>query len=155
MALLTPFLLILFLSTAEVGNALNAYMSVINATREGARLASRGNIFQPDQVLLVVKDQCNSLKLDSSGSVLLTTVHSDTNTFTASVQTLLGSHASKFTTAALQDLERQATTSDPAYLRKEDFVVLEIFYDHPTLTGLLVSTIPIYAHTVMPISAPS
>jgi len=42
LSLTLPLLLILLVGVAEVGNAINAYVTVVDAGRDGARLGSRG-----------------------------------------------------------------------------------------------------------------
>ena len=42
LALTIPVLLLLLVGVVEVGDALNAYMSVVDAARDGARLGSKG-----------------------------------------------------------------------------------------------------------------
>lgn len=154
-AMVAPFLLAMILGIVELANAFNAYIGVINASREGARLAARGNIFQPEQVLMVVEQHGGNIDLASNGAVIMTTVHSDTSSFTSTVRSLVGSASSHFDQTSLQNVERQATTSDPTYMRNEDFVVMEVFLNHHTITGFLAAILPMYSYTIMPISAPS
>jgi Flp pilus assembly protein TadG len=42
LALTLPVLLLLLVGLVEVGNALNAYMTVVDVARDGARLGSKG-----------------------------------------------------------------------------------------------------------------
>jgi Flp pilus assembly protein TadG len=42
LALTLPVLLLLLVGVVEVGNGLNAYMTVVDAARDGARLGSKG-----------------------------------------------------------------------------------------------------------------
>jgi hypothetical protein len=41
-AMLLPFFLLLIVGIIEIANGLNAYMTVVNTARDGARLASKG-----------------------------------------------------------------------------------------------------------------
>jgi Flp pilus assembly protein TadG len=41
-AMLLPFFLVLIVGVIEIANGLNAYMTVVNTARDGARLASKG-----------------------------------------------------------------------------------------------------------------
>jgi Flp pilus assembly protein TadG len=52
-----PVLLLLLVGLVEVGNALNAYLTVVDAARDGARLGSKGSLVSDDQIkALVVKE---------------------------------------------------------------------------------------------------
>jgi Flp pilus assembly protein TadG len=156
MAFVAPLLVTTVLGTVEVGSALRSSAAIANAAREGARLAGRGNIFRASQVLLVVNENCPSLDIAHHGTVIVTSVRSTGAGFTSfSQQWLVGSDASRVNQATLATLHQQATTSDPAYLRVEQFVIVEVWYHHETLTGLVVDEIPMYSFTVMPVSAPS
>jgi Flp pilus assembly protein TadG len=42
MAILLPLLLVLVVGVVEVANGINAYITVVNSARDGARLASKG-----------------------------------------------------------------------------------------------------------------
>jgi Flp pilus assembly protein TadG len=42
MAILLPLFLVLIVGVVEVANGLNAYLTVVNSARDGARLASKG-----------------------------------------------------------------------------------------------------------------
>jgi len=156
LALVAPLLILLIMGTVEAADAYRAYVALSNASREGARLAARGNIFRPDQILLVVREHARDVDLTSTGTVLLTTVKSDTGGFTAyETERLLGSESTHLDQAALATLHSQLTASEPEYLRKEQFVILEIMYSHPTITRFLRVEVPMYAYSVMPVSAPS
>lgn len=155
MAILAPVLMALILGIVEVASAYSAYLAVSTASREGARLAARGNVFLPGQVLSVVEEHSGKLNLAADGAVVLTTVYSDPNSFAATTQSLLGSAGSRFDQATLMNLERQVTSSEPGYLRQEQFVVVEVFYTHRSFTGFIGATVPMYAYTAMPVSAPS
>jgi hypothetical protein len=155
LALVAPILLLIILGIAEAAHAYNAYVALINSAREGARLAARGNVFLPEDVLVVVESHAGQLDWEGAGSVLLTTAHSTPSSFTVDRLSLLGSETSRFSDADLMNLERQTTGSDPNYLRNEDFVVLEVFYAHHTISGFFGATLPMYAYTILPVSAPS
>ncbi len=155
-ALVAPLLILLILGTVEVGNAYRAYIGISNASREGARLAARGNIFRSDQILLVVREHVRDVDLASTGTVLITTVKSDTSGLTSyQTQQLLGSENSRLDQATVADLHAQLTASEPDYLRKEQFVIVEVMYSHPTITGFMRESIPMYAYSIMPVSAPA
>ena len=155
-ALVAPLLILLIMGTVEAADAYRAYVGISNASREGARLAARGNIFRPDQILLVVREHTRGVDLTSTGTVLLTTVKSSPGGFTSyETQRLLGSESSRLDQAELAALHGQLTASEPDYLRKEQFVILEIMYTHATITRFLRVEVPMYVYSVMPVSAPS
>ncbi len=56
LALMVPVLALLFAGIAAIGDALNAYLSVVNASRDGARLAARANASDTDIRSLVLAD---------------------------------------------------------------------------------------------------
>ena len=68
---------------------------------------------------------------------------------------VLGQRLNKADAASLAALQSQLTASDPGYLRNEEFVIVEVFYNHPTITGFPSAVLPMYSYTVMPVSAPS
>ncbi|MGQ9675602.1 MAG: TadE/TadG family type IV pilus assembly protein [Chloroflexota bacterium] len=159
-AIAAPMLLIVLFGIVELAHAFNANLAIINATREGARLAARGNIFTPDQIRLVIQSHSNNLDLAGSGAIVITRVRSTPSGFVSyEAEALLGSASSRFDSASLASLHRQATASNPDYLRQEDFVVVEVFYQHRTITGFLPflpdGVVPMYTYTIMPIAAPS
>jgi Flp pilus assembly protein TadG len=43
MAILLPMLLVLIVGVVEIANGLNAYITVVSAARDGARIAAKGN----------------------------------------------------------------------------------------------------------------
>jgi Flp pilus assembly protein TadG len=155
-ALVAPILLLLILGVSELGSALTDYSAVTTASREGARLAARGNIFGQSDLLAVVEDHSGRLNLSSAGSVIVTTIHSNGTTLTVNAQRLLGTATSRFTATNLQGLYQEATASNPSLGSKpEELVMVEVFYNHPTMTGWFGSIVPMYAYSVMPVSAPS
>jgi Flp pilus assembly protein TadG len=155
-AVLLPILLLMLIGAAEAGNTLNAYIGVTNAAREGARLASRGNIYNNSQLAQVIKGQTANIDLTANGSIVVTVIKSDTSSFTYSVTQLLGTATSRFTSSSLATLYAQAVaTSNQPYLRKESFVVVEVFYNCPSLTGFFQVSYPVYNYTTMKISAAS
>jgi Flp pilus assembly protein TadG len=168
LAIVTPFLVFLLLGTVEIGNAYNSYLTLVNASREGARLGARGNIFSSSELLQVVEQHSSGLSLATNGTVIYTVVTADptaTPTFQVTSTKLLNNGGSShFTAAGLQTLEQQLTTTGIAapysgYLSKEKFVIVELIYTHHTLFNvgafLSLDPIPMYAYTVMPVSAAS
>jgi hypothetical protein len=56
LALTLPVLLLLLIGVVEVGNALNAYLTVVDVARDGARLGSKGAASDDDIKNLVVTE---------------------------------------------------------------------------------------------------
>jgi Flp pilus assembly protein TadG len=56
LGLMLPLILILVIGVIEVNNALNAYITVVNSARDGARLGSKGGASTVDIQTLVRKD---------------------------------------------------------------------------------------------------
>ncbi len=56
MGIMLPLLLILVIGVIEVNNVLNAYITVVNSARDGARLGSKGAATDDEIKALVVKD---------------------------------------------------------------------------------------------------
>jgi Flp pilus assembly protein TadG len=56
LALTIPVLLLLLVGVVEVGNALNAYLTVVDAGRDGARLGSKGSASDDEIKNLVVTE---------------------------------------------------------------------------------------------------
>jgi Flp pilus assembly protein TadG len=56
LALTLPVLLLLLVGVAELGNSLNAYITVVDAGRDGARLGSRGSASDDQIKNLVVTE---------------------------------------------------------------------------------------------------
>jgi Flp pilus assembly protein TadG len=56
MGLMLPLILVLILGVIEVNNALNAYITVVSSSRDGARLGSKGAATASEIQTLVVKD---------------------------------------------------------------------------------------------------
>jgi len=154
LALIAPVLIVLLLGVVELGAALRARIAIINAAREGARLAGRGGVFSDAEVLQVVEGQSRSVDLAGSGSLILTTARC-AGSCTWSSSTLSGSATSRLDTSSINALHAQLIASEPDYLGEESFVVLEIFYDHSSWTGLWGGTLSMYASATMPVSAPS
>jgi Flp pilus assembly protein TadG len=76
MAIVLPFFLVLVVGVIEVANGLNAYMTVVNSARDGARLASKGNA-SDDAVRNLVISETDRLRDDIDASdidVVYTTV---------------------------------------------------------------------------------
>lgn len=73
LALTLPLLMALVVGIIDVGDALNAYISVVNASRDGARLAARGNATDGQVSALLVTDLSNVR--NNTGSPAVTIAH--------------------------------------------------------------------------------
>jgi Flp pilus assembly protein TadG len=56
LGMMMPLILILIIGVIEVNNALNAYITVVNSARDGARLGSKGAADETAIQALVIKD---------------------------------------------------------------------------------------------------
>ena len=59
LAFLLPIVLLLLVAVIEVNSALHAYITVVSASRDGARLGSKGAATSSDVQTLVLKDMSN------------------------------------------------------------------------------------------------
>ena len=88
----------------------------------------------------------------------MTIVESTSNGYTITRETLLGTATTRLDDATLQTLHQEAIATAPEerdYLNEDHFVVVEVFYEHRTITGFLWQSLPMYACTIMPVSGPS
>ena len=162
LALVTPFLLFLLLGASEIAYAFNAYISVVNAAREGARLVARGNVFSNESVRLVVVLHSQSIDLSSQGTVVVHRVEFDAggNVTSYTCVTLQGSDLPRLSQDTLRSMHSASTSSS---LLKESVSVVEVIYRHHSLTGLTQllpflapdGTVMLYSYSIMPVSAPS
>jgi Flp pilus assembly protein TadG len=156
MAVITPILAIVILGMTELGTTLAAHITVINASREGARIAARGNIYADADIIQVVEEHSGTIDLTSRGSIVITQVTSTAGGFTShETRSLLGSSSSKFTETQLATMYDTASAADPSYLKTDKFVMIEVFYRHNTITSFLADHVDLYSYTLMPVSAPS
>lgn len=72
LGMLLPLMLILIIGVIEVNNALNAYITVVNSSRDGARLGSKGAASSTEVQALVVKDLERLPNTTPSGNVTVT-----------------------------------------------------------------------------------
>lgn len=157
LALVLPLLLLMVAGVAEASKALNDYIGIIEAAREGARLTARGNVYTQDQLRQVMRGQSSGLDLDAYGAVAVTIIQSDPSSGIIEYQTtaLINSPVSKFNAADMAALYSQVTnTSNQTYLRKEKLALIEVFYDSPTMFHFFYTQIPMYTYAVMQIQAP-
>jgi hypothetical protein len=176
LVMIAPLLTVLLLGTVEIASAYNAYVTLVNATREGARLSARGNVFGASQLLMVIEEHSRGLSLETDATIISTVVAADPNSATPFVytSTILRNNnagASRFSSSGIQALQQSLTTTGiaapySAYLRKEKFVIVEVIYRHHMITGAAIpwlanpdplhpDTILMYAYSIMPVSASS
>lgn len=74
LGLMLPLILILVIGVIEVNNALNAYITVVNSARDGARLGSKGGASTASIQTLVRKDLERLPEPTTNGDVIVTDV---------------------------------------------------------------------------------
>jgi Flp pilus assembly protein TadG len=72
LGMMLPLILVLVIGVIEVNNALNAYITVVNSSRDGARLGSKGAASVTEIQALVVKDLERLPNTTASGNVSVT-----------------------------------------------------------------------------------
>lgn len=156
-ALFFGILITVLVGVVEVAVAVNAYLKVINAAREGARYAaSRFDSTQLNSSLAAtanwVKTAANPLTLDATKATIIVT-WAETNTANGTVtvtnyqsytEPTLGNAASHFTAAIVQSRLNQAGTGVNG---KDQLVIVEFIYNYPFF--LLPINIPMYSYTAM------
>lgn len=164
LALCTPLLLGLLLGCIEFGFVYSSHLNVIDASREGARLAARGDVYPPPELAFVVMQHSTRIDLEHHGLIVKTAVKVENGSFTQyDVAVLWGSGGSRFSQGSLYTAYQAAIAGNPSYLGKEKFVVLEVTYEHSSLTGItsllspmgVTDPMPLYAYTIMPVAGPS
>jgi len=156
-ALFFAILTTVLIGVVEVAVAVNAYLKVINAAREGARYAaSRFDSTQISASLAAtanwVKTTANPLTLDAStATIIVTWVKTNTANGTVTVtdyqsytDPLLGNAASHFTQTEVQTRLNQAGTNVNG---EDQLVIVEFIYNYPFF--LLPINIPMYSYTAM------
>jgi len=161
MALFFPIVLAIMVSVMEVGNALNAFITVENAAREGARFGAAGGT--TGGISQVVTDTLD-LRLDIAGNdtdvfVIRGTTSSDGATMANWEETHAFGSAPPATSGVtsdevLDDLQSQGITNTASM----EFVAAVAHYDLKSLLGVpLVSNlsemIPLSAYSVMPVQS--
>jgi Flp pilus assembly protein TadG len=72
LAIMLPLMLILVIGVIEVNSAMNAYITVVNSARDGARLGSKGSATTGEIQALVVKDLDRLPETASTSDVTVT-----------------------------------------------------------------------------------
>jgi Flp pilus assembly protein TadG len=72
LAFMLPLMLVLIIGVIEVNSAMNAYITVVNSARDGARLGSKGSATSPEIQALVVKDLDRLPETTPSSNVTVT-----------------------------------------------------------------------------------
>jgi hypothetical protein len=181
-AITLPVLILLFSGLVEFGFALNFYLSLLDATRETARIYSNGDPLADDgtdimsfysdaatRVLYILDPQLENgayigrrIELDASQDDIMVTAFSwsedDAGTVTVVRYPTAGTYAmnnhetSRFTNEMIA--ERFAPGSPNAGI-----LVVEVYYNYsqrlaiPYLAEFLPNPLPMRAYTVMPLSA--
>lgn len=71
-ALMMPILALLLLTLIELGDSFNAYMGVISASRDGARLGSKGDATDSEIRSLVITDMGRMRDPTGAGDITIT-----------------------------------------------------------------------------------
>lgn len=72
LAMMLPLLLVLLIGIIEVANGFNSYTSVVNASRDGARLGSKGAATDAEIKALVVRDLARLKNITPTSAVTVT-----------------------------------------------------------------------------------
>ena len=179
-ALAFPFLLMLLSGMVEFGFMLNYYVSLTDSTRETARIFSNFDPFnkdgsdnyatfydltddylrdnmEPSALLGYENDSTRRIILDPAADDIVVSVFSVCNGAvvrypTAGDYRWRGNDSSRFTNA---DIEARLVGAAPA----TGILLVEVFYDYhmvlglPWITAVIADPVPLYAYTIMPLSA--
>lgn len=179
--LIFPVLLIMFLGLVEVGNLMDAYLTVVNAAREGARLGARQAL--TSDIRDITNEHAARLQLmAASGQGTIIVHHVDTDATTGNIipatysvetcykgtcsqSTPAGAATTKLPQATLQtriiaarndavakartDGDNRLNTVTANKLYNDKLVIVEVFYNHGTLTGFWPVRVPMYAVSIM------
>lgn len=166
-AIFLSALMVLISGIIQVGVAVNAYLNVINAAREGARSdvrtipdvtncsdASAANALAVSISDVAQATAQTTLNMTPANSTIVVTrarAYNLTGTtiincYTTYTESTLGASASRFTL-----LELQARLNQPSQLTTgfTEFVVVEVFYAYRFF--LAPVDIPMYSYTIMPV----
>ncbi len=152
-AIFFSMLLILLVGVIEVAVAVNAYLVVVNAAREGARYAVSDFNRTNQEIAAFTKGNATALNLNSSNStIIVTRVNTTTDgsgnitltAYTATYEPTLGTDASRFNqTNVLSRLSNVSTK----VAGDDEFVIVEFFYSYPFFLAQV--SIPMYSYTAM------
>lgn len=163
-ALFTTALLALVVGVFQVAIAVNAYLRVINAAREGGRYAMRTFDFTTtttrDNSAQATADQTETaatpLDLSADTTVIVTAVQTTTTSLTPSItsytpyycydtavcSTSVGAQGSNFTSGEVLTRFSQGNQTDG----DDSFVIVEFFYRYPLFVWN--ANVPMYSYSI-------
>ena len=165
-ALALPVLLLVILGIAELGLFFNAYIDMIDATREGARFGTDLDPEHQDTIMdcasttdfgraiscLTQGDFHRTLNKDNGYDDIVVTaysLYSGQVSITFPSFSLYGNQVSRFTPASIRDMVQKGPCA-------QGIVIIELFYAHKQLLGLPFFTvfvpdpIQLYAYSIFP-----
>ncbi len=154
-ALFFSVLFVLLFGVVQVGVAINAYLTVINAARAGARYAVSDPDKNDAQIASVAKTALANLPgVNATNAAIVVTrvtTHTVGNTTTVTsylvyTEPTLGNRASRFTPT---DVAARINTVAGQKPGDDEFVIVEVFYDYPFFLPFVTARIPMYAYAIM------
>ena len=151
-ALFLPVLLTFLVGLIQVGFVINAYLVVINATREGARYGSHSFSYTLAQIASTTRTMAYPLTLDSSNAtIIVTRVQTSTSGGTASITSYTSAYAtglnqtqaSRLTQSEMLTRFSQGTQTNGT----DEFIIVEFFYRNPLF--IWKADIPMYSYSIM------
>ena len=160
-------LMVLITGVVEIGVAVNAYLNVIQSTREGARFdvatapesTNCSDSSNADSLAGDISDHTqlvgsSTLDMDSTNTtIIVTRARATIFTSTATIscyytytEPALGSDATRFTQASVTTRLNQPSQLAAGFT---EFVIVEVFYSYQFF--LAPVSIPMYSYTLMPV----
>lgn len=152
-AIFFSVLLILLVGVIEVAVAVNAYLVVINAAREGARYAVGDFNLTNAEIATYTKGNAASLNLNASNAtIIVTRVNTTTDGngvvtltgYSVTYEPTLGNDSSRFNQSNVLARLNNVTSKVPG---DDEFVIVEFFYYYPFFLAQV--NIPMYSYTAM------
>jgi len=152
-AIFLSILLVLLVGVIQVAVAVNAYLVVVNATREGARY-SVGDFNRTNaEIAAFTKGNATALNLNASNATIIVTRVDTVTTgggvisltgYVSTYEPTLGVEPSRFNqTNVLARLDNVANKIPG----NDEFVIVEFFYSYPFFMAPV--SIPMYSYTAM------
>lgn len=151
-ALFLPVLLTFLVGLIQVGLVINAYLVVINATREGVRYGSHDFSYTLTQIASTTQTMAYPLVLDSSNAtIIVTRVKTSTSGGTASITSYTSAYAaglnqtqsSRLTQSEMLSRFSQGTQTNGS----DEFIIVEFFYRNPLF--IWKADVPMYSYSIM------
>lgn len=154
-ALFFGVLVVLLFGVVQVGVAVNAYLTVINAARAGARYAvsdpDRNNAQVAQAAATVLSNLPNADAAHATVVITRVNTHTVGNTTTVTSYVVyheptLGNTPSRF---SLTEITNRLNLVSPKKPGDDEFVIVEVFYDYPFFFPAIRVSLPMYAYTIM------